>query len=221
MSEEQNESQYLKAIAGILAAVKQMPLSLEEKRERQRIATRKYRASKLGKEKIIKYREDNREKVREENRKYYADNKEKISATHKKYREDNKEKEQVRHRIYYEKNKEKVLAQRKKYYENNIEVITQRQKKYIEKNKETRKEYNSIWIKTDKGIKTRYVSCWKYNGLIDDYDKVYERYEYTLFCDECRCDLDQCTKSVKCMDHDHETGLFRNVLCWNCNIRRR
>ena len=90
-----------------------------------------------------------------------------------------------------------------------------------EKSKNGKREYKKKYITTDSYDKSNRISNWKIQGLIDNYDKVYEIFEYTLFCDECRCDLDQCSKSVKCMDHDHTTGLFRNILCKSCNSKRR
>ena len=106
------------------------------------------------------------------------------------YRENNREKEKKRHKIYYDNNLDKERIRSKKYRE------------------------------SESGSKIEKIKGWKQRGLIDNYDKVYQRYEYTLFCDECRCDLDQCEKSVKSMDHDHITGLFRNILCRSCNIKR-
>ena len=141
-----------------------------------------------------KYRKNNKDKVREQRREYRERNKERLREDNRKYREDNKERRNECQRKYSERNKERLREHNRKYY----------------------KEYS----KTDKGIKSRTISSWKLQGLVDDFDKVYEIFEYTLFCDLCRCDLDQCTKSVKCMDHDHASGLFRNVLCNLCNIKR-
>ena len=79
---------------------------------------------------------------------------------------------------------------------------------------------NKKYRQTETGRKLSTINNWKLRGLIDNYEKVYQRFEYTLFCDECKCDLDQSNKSRKCMDHDHTTGLFRNILCNSCNVKR-
>ena len=118
--------------------------------------------------------------------------------------EENKKKKRDEKERYRQTDKGKEAD--RKYCKNNIEKERKRKKKYSQ---------------SENGTKSKIIANWKYQGLItDDYHKVYERFEYTLFCDECRCDLDQCTKSVKCMDHDHSTGLFRNILCRSCNIKR-
>jgi len=144
-----------------------------------------------------------------------------------------RQKHNLQNRIRYYENKENRKIYYKNYYNKNIEKEKERLKKYnqTEKGKETKKRWilNNIekdkeskkkYSKSENGYKSVMISKWKHKGLIDNYDKVYERYEYTLFCDECRCDLDQCGKSVKCMDHDHLTGLFRNILCKSCNVKR-
>ncbi len=147
-----------------------------------------------------------KEKAREYQRNYRETNRLKINAKRKEYRENNKAKIREDARKYYQKNREKTLEYNRKYREDNLEKLN---------------EARRLYRKTDNGYKSRTIGRWKCNGLVDDYDKVYERFEYTLFCDLCRCDLDYCTKSRKCMDHDHETGLFRNILCHVCNIKRR
>ncbi len=99
-------------------------------------------------------------------------------------------------------------------------INQKRQKEWVEANRERVRENarNYYW---GEGNKKCRISSWKHMGLIDDYDYVYDRFESTLFCDFCLCDLDQCTKSVKSMDHCHETGKFRNILCLSCNVKRK
>tara|TARA_B110000211_G_scaffold210097_1_gene247934 strand:- start:279 stop:782 length:504 start_codon:yes stop_codon:yes gene_type:complete len=79
-----------------------MVLTAEEKRERQRIANKKYRAK--NKEKIAlkdkEYREKNKEKLHLKKKEYREKNREKINLKYKKYREENKEKEYLRYKEY-------------------------------------------------------------------------------------------------------------------------
>ena len=88
--------------------------------------------------------------------------------------------------------------------------------------------HNYLKISYDKyimDIKNKYhkqstIKNWKRIGLIyDDYDDLYEVYIKTMNCGHCNKEF----KSThhRQMDHDHTTGLFRNVVCASCNNHDR
>ena len=112
----------------------------------------------------------------------------------------------------------------KKWKENNKEKLKETRKQYYEKNKEIVKETSSKYYKTDKGKKHCRIKNWKSRGIIFfDYDVLYDIYMETTHCDKCECELNQCTRSRKCMDHDHsitDIDNVRNVLCHICNCKR-
>ena len=61
---------------------------------------------------------------------------------------------------------------------------------------------------------------WKKRGVKGDYQMLYEIYINTHNCEKCSVSLDNdIIKQTKCLDHDHDSGLFRAILCWDCNIR--
>ena len=126
---------------------------------------------------------------------------------------------------YREKNKEKKKAFMKEYYEKNKEKKREYQKEYREKNKETIKQQQKEYKQTEEGKKTNRITKWKHIGLIhDNYDQLYEYYLNTTHCEKCNIELTydkQNTSTTKCMDHSHRTGQFRNILCFNCNIKRK
>jgi len=118
---------------------------------------------------------------------------------------------------YYEKNKEKLRKYDKEYRENNKEFYKEYMKEY---NKEYKKEY----FQTEQGKKSNRINTWKRSGVIcDDFDELYDLYISIWNCEECDVELVEGNKAYnrKCLDHDHQTGEFRNVLCHNCNIKRR
>ena len=130
----------------------------------------------------------------------------------------------------YAKHRERCLEQSKKWREDNKEYFREQQKEYYQVNKNHRKDYyeqNKEKVKkyyqTDQGKKSQIINNWKRNGLIcEDYDKLYEHYLNTNECDNCGIELvrGKRVSNSKCMDHNHKTGLFRNILCHSCNTIR-
>jgi len=115
----------------------------------------------------------------------------------------------------------------KKYRKNNKEKIKEQNNKYRENNKELIKECNRKYYQTPAGIKSGLINKWRQRGLIETdqytYDELYEAYLYHPDCEECGVTLTtgkRCSTS-KCLDHDHTTGIFRNILCHRCNTKRR
>ena len=116
---------------------------------------------------------------------------------------------------------EKRKQQMKDYRSKNKEKLKEYHTEYNQKNKERILEYRQ----SPEGLKTSRIINWKQRGLIcDDIDALYDHYTKTTHCDECSVELTydkRLTRTTKCMDHCHETGQFRNILCHSCNTKRR
>ena len=153
------------------------------------------------------------EKLKEYKRQWYLKNKERLAEKSKKN---------------YEKNKDERLEKQKKHYQNNKEKIKEYQKEYHKNNKEKvscrQKEYNKEYNKTPAGIKSYRISNWRKRDIIhDNYDELYKEYIETERCDICGIYLTEDkvkTKTTRCLDHCHETGEVRNIVCNSCNIKR-
>tara|TARA_R100001594_G_scaffold52181_1_gene85717 strand:- start:35 stop:493 length:459 start_codon:yes stop_codon:yes gene_type:complete len=147
-------------------------------------------------------------------------NREEYLQYQKEYRQKNKEKGKEYQKEYLKKNRDKANERAKEWYKQNKEKNHEYQKEYRQKNKDKIKKYNE----SSQGIKSMRISRWRRCGVIhSDFDELYEIYLNTKNCELCSVELTEdkkITKTTKCLDHDHNTGLFRNILCNSCNVKR-
>jgi hypothetical protein len=117
--------------------------------------------------------------------------------------------------------KERKNAKQREYRENNLEHILATNKEYRENNKEQISAKNKIYREAHREQKSHIVTRWRKRCVIppDGYTlcELYE--EIYLPCNNCMV----CNKDIsmgvnkKCMDHCHDTGHYRQVLCAACN----
>ena len=118
------------------------------------------------------------------------------------------EEQQINHRIYNKKyrdtHKQQIKAKDKIYRETHYEHELLRQRNWK----------NLTYF----GKKKNIIDAWKRSGLIhENMKELYDNlYIITNNCNVCNCIFSPGNR--RCLDHDHDTGLFRQILCNNCNI---
>ena len=61
------------------------------------------------------------------------------------------------------------------------------------------------------------INTWKFRGVIyHDFDELYEVYIKTMNC--WHCNKEFTSTRDRCLDHNHETGAFRAIVCRACNL---
>jgi len=120
-----------------------------------------------------------------------------------------------------EAQKQKKLEQDRKYYQDNHEerLKQEKEKRGTEEHKAYMKEFRA----SEAGIKSARITKMKQLGIIsDNYEALYEKWKNTTHCEDCNIELVGGNNGTnrKCIDHDHKTGAFRNIVCHKCNARR-
>jgi hypothetical protein len=131
------------------------------------------------------------------------------------------EKELSSSQKYYLRNRDVLVKKAREKYQGNKEEILKYKKEYYKSNKDTRLEYQKNYYKCPERVKMNVIAGWiRRNIKSDDYNQLYEYYKSVNNCELCDCELTngRGLKGKRHLDHDHETGEFRNVLCGSCNI---
>ncbi len=112
-------------------------------------------------------------------------------------------------------NQEKLKARRKRNYLKKREDRLAYRKEYYEKNKEHIIKKSCDWAKDNPEKRKRNYLKSTYNISLEDYKLMMENQQERCFC--CGKHKDDLTKGLF-VDHCHETGRVRGLLCATCNL---
>lgn len=147
---------------------------------------------------------------REQKRAYYSTPYWKAWA--KAYREKHRDEQREYQMDYRKRNVEKSRAYKGEWYERNKARVLQRRREYYEANKETVAVKTRDWARRNKSKLAVYVWNRRHPGFSRD------QRDRMILAQDGKCAI--CTKSLgrtPHVDHDHQTGKVRAVLCHNCN----
>ena len=174
-------------------------------------------------------------------KKYYQQNREKMIADQK-VRNDTmtdeekaKRKEYMRqyHKAYYEANKEKIAEQAKEKYQKNKDAHKQKSKRWRENNPERAKEIYAAYADAnrekisqrskdwyaqnkERAAKSARIAKLKKYGITEkDYQEILASQGFK--CAICGADHQETKDAALRVDHCHETGTVRGLLCNKCN----
>lgn len=162
--------------------------------------------------------EERKERKREQDKRYKDANREKIKA-----------KQRASYAALSEEEKEERRSVNRAHANANVEAANRRKRDWIAANREQSREYQKTYqreySKTEKGRKFSRISAWKQAGMNPGdltWEEVYIIVYSTTHCEECEVELvvGKYGANRLTLDHNHETGAIRNVLCHKCNIRR-
>ena len=132
-------------------------------------------------------------------RKYRKENPKKIEESLRKSREKHRDKINEKARAYAQQNRQKIRECCRKSRLNNLEQYRERERAYYHANK------NKIREKTLKA---------KYGIALSQYNMILAMQEFKCACCETE---DPGGNGSFNVDHDHNTGQIRGLLCQNCN----
>lgn len=148
--------------------------------------------------------EEKRRKNAERSARWREANPERARAGVKKWVEEHPDRKAASDKAYREANVEKIAAQQKARREANPEAYTAYHKEYADSHKEIRREQH--WMR-------------KYNITRQDYDTMLAAQGGG--CATCHKKEPGGRGSYFHVDHDHQTGKVRGLLCHECNTALR
>lgn len=111
-------------------------------------------------------------------------------------------------KLYVEKNKEKLIEKGKEYRKKRLIDNPNYYKEQSKKHEEYRKE----WRKNNRHIISE--KQWKQRGIVD---MTYNKYLEELKNQKGLCLICENKMNNPQVDHDHQTGKYRGILCIPCN----
>jgi len=147
---------------------------------------------------------------------YSKNNRERLNAEKREYVKKNPEKKKLADKRYYEKHKEKINTKNRTHKQENKEYFNQLDRQYYQENKEKRVQYSRDFRKNQpKKVRETYLKH-KYDLTLEQYDELLKSQDYKCaICKSSSCGRKD--RKILFIDHCHNTGKVRGLLCNKCN----
>lgn len=89
---------------------------------------------------------------------------------------------------------------------------------FFSKNKKQKTGYNYACKTCMKEQTRRYNLPSKYGITVEEYTDKIKQQDYKCACCGVKFELDDEAKKMPCVDHNHNTGEVRDILCHRCNL---
>ena len=157
----------------------------------------------------------------EYNKKYYAEDADKKREYNKKYRAENVDKRREYDKKYYAENVDKRREYNKKYYAENADKRAENADKKREYDKKYRAENVDKVRESSKKYYAENIDKFRARSLQNRYGIGHEEYLELFEKQDGKCKICETTSNRKlkhfAVDHCHDTGDVRGLLCSNCN----
>ena len=135
---------------------------------------------------------------------------EEVKVYHKKWRKNNTDKVKKNTQKWYLKNKKKSNLLNKKWRNDNPNKEKERVKRWHKNNRDRIK----IWVENNP---ERVKEIQHRSKLKRNYNLTVEEYKQLLQFQKNKCGVCGIILTMPCIDHDHQTGKIRGILCNSCN----
>jgi hypothetical protein len=116
-------------------------------------------------------------------------------------------------REYYQKNKEMVKENSRKYRQKNIDKIREKGRKYSQQNRDKLIPYYKEYNRRNRTKRKEQQLVREYGLSSLEFKEMLERQEH-----RCAICYESFNEKVIYVDHNHETGEVRGLLCNLCNM---
>jgi hypothetical protein len=130
----------------------------------------------------------------------------------KQWRQCHREEMAAYQKKYQETHKEKYRARRKQYAK---EHVAEKDARYYHKHKDKVLARGRTYRKTHKNVARQRDLIKRYGIGLEEYNELFDLQGGC--CAICGIHQDKLTKSLS-VDHDHNTGKIRSLLCQKCNL---